>query len=127
MALCAYCSNDIETPHPVAVDKGTELVCCSGECAGKTSEFLAFFRRFKPAFAAGLALSLVVLFAGVFVLSAQVKLIGGLLMGTGFSLMGLTVVLFPFATPQTFSMLNIRKAVRYTRLIGICAVAILLS
>ena len=45
-------------------------------------------------------------------------------MGSSLALMGLTMLLFPLATPQTFEIFGIYKTIWITRILGICVIII---
>lgn len=120
MDKCFYCNSRIEQPHTaeVGTDKQT-VTCCSEDCIQKTNSFLQFFERKKLPFYIGIALSLVILFTGAFTI-IEAKIVGAAFMGSALVLLGLTSLLTPFATPQTYQLFGIRKTTRITRIIGIC-------
>lgn len=125
MNKCAYCHHEIHEPHPVVAGKEqASLTCCSKTCAEKVLAFYSFFDRTKVFFFLGLAFFMILLFGSVFLLSLKHMWMGSLLMGASFVLLGLLVILFPFATPQTFDLLGIKKTVWVTRLLGLCVMAL---
>lgn len=122
---CVYCNNEIHEPHAVVVGKEKDaLTCCSETCVKKVLAFYRFFDRTKVFFFIGIAVSMILLFVSVFYLTVRQMLVGSIWMGASLALLGLIIVLFPFATPQTFNALGIRKTVWITRLIGLCVIAL---
>lgn len=122
MDKCFYCNTKTELSLTTQIGKDKETVtCCSNDCIQKTGSFIQFFERRKSIFYVGIALSLILLFTGVFTI-IEVKTAGAALMGSAVVLLGLTSVLFPFATPQTYRLFGIKKTTRVTRIIGTCAV-----
>lgn len=45
-------------------------------------------------------------------------------MSSGLALIGLDVLAFPFATPETFSIFGIKKAICVTRVLGVFIILI---
>ena len=126
MSKCVYCNKNTDTLHPVVVGKDKETVtCCCDDCDEKTLAFYQFVDRTKPLFIIGIVFSLLAIFAAVFVLTAKNLWLGGILLGSGFALLGLTVIIFPFGTPQTFELFGIRKTLWIVRIMGV--IVILLS
>lgn len=125
MSKCAFCGNEVSEDHPIASPDSSQekMICCSDSCAAQAEDFVRFFERTKTYFLIGMAISLVFIFVAVFVLSSGSALTGGILMASGFVALGVTAILFPFATPQTFSMFGIRKARKITKVLGICLIA----
>jgi hypothetical protein len=126
MSKCAYCNKEIETLHPVIAGKDkVQFTCCSDGCENKSVEFFIFFDRHKPHFIIILVIAMIAFFAAVITLTCRKLMIGSILMSFGLALFGLDVLLFPFATPETFSIFGIKKAVLLTRILG--ALIIVLS
>ena len=69
-------------------------------------------------FAAGIAVSVLLMLSSAF-LSAGGKESGKLTAGCGMLLLGLTVVLFPYCTPETYAMFGYVKTNRLGRVIGV--------
>lgn len=122
MIKCFYCNNKTERPLTIQIGQDKETVtCCSDDCTQKALSFIQLYERKKYIFYTGIALSLVLLFAGVFTI-IEVKIAGAALMGSALSLLGLTALLAPFATPQTYQLFGIKKTTRVTRIIGACVI-----
>lgn len=124
MDKCFYCNKKIEFPLPVEVGKDKKIVnCCNDDCAKKVLAFYHFFEQKKILFYIGITLVMILLFVGPIVIF-KMKLLGNILLGLSLFLMGLTFLLFPFATPQTFQMLGIKKTIWLVRIIGICIIVL---
>ncbi len=114
-----YCHKEIETSHPAVVGKEkTQINCCSAECVNKSEEFILFADRHKLHFILLMVAAMVVFLTGAILLSTE-KTVGSVLFSIGFGLLGFDILLFPFATPQTFDMLGIKKSVNMARVIGL--------
>lgn len=125
MNKCVYCHREIRELRLVTVGKEQEpLACCGEDCARGTLQFYRFFERTKAVFLAGITVSMALLFAGVILLSMRRMQPGAYAMGAAMSLLGLIILLFPFATPQTFNLLGIRKTVWFVRLLGVAIIAL---
>lgn len=123
MDKCAYCHREMHELYPVSVGEDKEpLTCCCDDCSQKAIAFYRYFDRTKVLFYVGIGISLVAQLVAPFFLLGSMKTLGAVGTGASFSLLGLIIVLFPFATPQTFAMLGIRGTLRLTRLIGIVMV-----
>lgn len=122
---CAYCGRKSDILHTVAAGKDkTPLSCCSEGCEAKAKRFYGFFDHTKYIFLAGIAVSVIMLFVSVFMLSAGNTETGDSLIGISMSFLGVIVMVFPFATPQTFDLLGIRKTVLLTRILGVFVIAL---
>ena len=122
MKKCFYCNKEIETPQPMTIEYET-LICCSNECSNKTLAFYQFVKRTKLFFGLGLFIAFALLLGSSFLLILTNKQIGVTSFCFGYALIGLTVCVFPFATPQTVQMLGIRKVELLARIIGIIIIA----
>ena len=117
MQKCFYCSNKTDAMKTITVKKET-LSCCDDECSARTLAFIGFTERAKVFFITGLVVSTVMILSLTFSVMFS-ALTGIILFCGGWALLGLTICIFPFATPQTFQWLGIRKTVILTRLVGI--------
>lgn len=118
MSKCMYCHQEMENLYPAAVGKDkTQITCCSEECVHKSEKFFSFFDHTKAYFIIMMIIAMVMLFAGVIVIILN-KVIGSLLLSISFGLIGLDIVIFPFATPETFRLLGIKRTTILTRVIG---------
>lgn len=125
MSKCVYCHKEIENLHPVIAGKDKEtLSCCNDDCSKKTQSFYQFFDHTKNIFILFIIVIVVLLFASSIILSTGKSLLGGILMGLDFVLLGLTITIFPFATPQTFSIFGIKKTLFIVRIFGIILIAL---
>jgi hypothetical protein len=58
----------------------------------------------------------------VIALTFEIMKFGSIFMSSGVALIGLDALVFPFATPQTFEIFGIKRAVPLTRAIGVCVI-----
>jgi hypothetical protein len=126
MRKCAYCNQEIREPVPTVLGDGTVITCCCDGCKDKALAFFRFFEKYKYLFFSGLILALGLIFAGVFIeiFTGSLQLLA-VFIACGFAALGLVCLLFPFATPETFSLWGVRKTALIVRIIG--AVMILAS
>lgn len=123
MIKCVYCNKEVETPYSATCGEDNKTVTCGNDdCAKRTEAFFRFGERAKPFFTVGIIISLIFIFVSVIFLTIGKMVVGSILIGTGFALVGLTMLIFPLATPQTYSMYGIRKTTLITRIIGLCIV-----
>ena len=120
MGKCAYCNREVVGPVPTSVGEGTVLTCCCDDCKGRTLAFYRNFEKYKSLFIIGIILSVVLIFVGVFVnaFTGSVFLLA-VFFASGLAALGLICLLFPFATPETFSLLGIKKTVLAVRVMGV--------
>ena len=119
MKRCMYCNKTNQTPHPVTIE-GMTCVCCSSECAEKTADFARFAKKNTVRFLIGvLVCPLVLMLGSIFPLSLGYSTIGSMLFCAGWAAVGVTMIVFPFATPQTSQLMGIRKSTVLVRVIGI--------
>ncbi|MDP4152778.1 MAG: hypothetical protein Q8865_04950 [Bacillota bacterium] len=113
MEKCLYCGKSIETPHTATAGKKNEpITCCCETCVKKAQRFYRYVDFTLPFFWLGVIASICLIVYTAFTTPNLMYVWGGL------SLLGLTALLFPFATPETFSMLGIKKAAIITRILG---------
>ncbi len=113
---CIWCATKEGELSVITLDgakgEGSDVTVCSDECGTQIHEFSAFAQSHIVHFLVGLlvlpALGLIPLFWGYEGLS--------LLLICGF--MGGTMILFPFATPQTMELLGARKSALLARIMG---------
>lgn len=126
MSKCVYCNKETENPQTVTAGKEKDtVICCSDECAEKTQKFYDFVDKSKIPFWIGIALSMALLFSGVFaeLFTKSLKTLS-ILIALSFILLGVTAIVFPFATPQTFERFGIKKATLIARILGACIVVL---
>ena len=83
--------------------------------------FLQFAAKWKVPFCMSLAIGTIVVIVGGIITTNTTKL-GYILIGTGLILIGLTLMFFPFATPQTFKILGIEKGKTIVRVLGVLVI-----
>ena len=104
---CPYCGKPLET----------EDAFCSAQCREQYEAGDRRDSRQMPFFAAGMGLGFLLLLLGVFGNHPR-------RMGAGILLMGVTVTLFPFCTPDTLRMLGYRKSRLAGRAAGVFLAAV---
>lgn len=102
MKRCKYCGKQIEDSFEFCKSKCKENYKKAGECDSRKMKY----------FISGMALGFLVLFCGVCAGSNTI-------MGTGIVLMGITVILLPFTTPETNALLGYQRARTAGRALGI--------
>ena len=117
--ICSYCGKKLEGKFCYGCGDGkTKEIYCSVECLEKPRMALEKVRKNMKWFAAGIAVSVLLMLSSAF-LSAGGKESGKLTAGCGMLLLGLTVVLFPYCTPETYAMFGYVKTNRLGRVIGV--------
>ena len=120
MKKCFYCNTKSEMPEIITFENES-ITICGDECSAKTISFIQFAERTKVFFVIGIVVSIVMTFGTIFAVFSE--LVGLVLLCAGWSLLGLTICVFPLATPQTFQLLGIKKTVKLTRVIGVLIIA----
>ncbi|MDR3644173.1 MAG: hypothetical protein P4M02_03765, partial [Clostridia bacterium] len=120
MGKCTYCGRAVETPFAAKAEGDSDILsCCSSECLEKAQRFYRFTKKGMAGFIVGMLLSIILIMAGALneAYTGSLRLLE-ILMPAGFMLLGATILFFPFATPQTFELMGIKKTVLVTRGIG---------
>lgn len=111
---CKYCNNESNFQY------------CDDVCKQKYEEFKSYCERYKYLFLAliaieilGLLLITLLITSGDFYLYMCVWIIA----------MGITMYVFPFATPETIDMIGVKKCIKLIRVIGIgfCIAGIIIA
>ena len=115
--ICGYCGKPLEgAGYPEIREK--ETCYCSPECRKKHEAALVKIRKNLKWFAAGIAASVLLVlhsaFAGAAAGGEGTPLSGGI----GMSLLGLTLLLFPYCTPETYALLGYVRTTRLGRGMG---------
>ena len=117
--ICSYCGKKLEGKSCYGSGDGKEEeLYCSSECRDKHRTALESVRKNMKWFAAGIIVSVLLVLSSAF-LGAREKQSGKLTAGCGMLLLGLTVVLFPYCTPETYAMFGYVKTNRLGRVIGV--------
>lgn len=117
--ICSYCGKEITGPaYYDGNEKEPSETYCSQACQQKHKEALQSIRKRMKWFAIGIVGSLLLIFSAAFMASAGK---GGhsLAGGGGMILLGITLVLFPYCTPETYQKLGYVKASWLGRGLGI--------
>jgi len=101
--------------------KQYETVVCSPEHEQATRKALRHIQRFIPGYWIGLGVMFGFLLASNFVTATNWFVLAG------FFSLGLTMVICPFATPQTVEMLGMRRSLLFVRIAGVVFVVVVLG
>ena len=119
--ICGYCGKPLEGAGCPGI-KEKETCYCSPECRKKHEAALVKIRKNLKWFAAGIAASVLLVlhsaFAGAAVGREETPLSGGI----GMSLLGITLLLFPYCTPETYAMFGYVRTTRLGRGMGILVI-----
>jgi hypothetical protein len=114
---CLWCGREtgagpreITLPAKQSGPRGESAIVCSAACEQSALEALQFVRKNGYLFFAGIVSGLVLAVLGGF---------NRALRPAGVLVLGLTVLLFPFVTPQTVKIFGLRKGMMLGRLLGI--------
>lgn len=99
-------------------DPGRESAFCSEDCRAVYGREMAGIQKHLKWFWAGIVLSCLLMVGGSLF---QSRFPVNYTVGGGMTLLGATLVLFPFCTPQTYAKLGLRRASILGRVLG-CAV-----
>lgn len=109
---CWWCARKTQSSgHPVHIrfrKDDYSLVVCSSACETAVMKAYRHIQKFGPLFLIGMAAGLSLIVMG-----------GPRLSAAGLLLAGLTLVVAPFATPQTTQTLGLKKSMSIARLAGI--------
>ena len=115
--ICGYCGRPLEGAGCPGI-KEKETCYCSPECRKKHEAALVKIRKNLKWFAAGIAASVLLVlhsaFAGAAAGGEGTPLSGGI----GMSLLGITLLLFPYCTPETYAMFGYVRTTRLGRGMG---------
>ena len=119
--ICGYCGKLLEgAGYPGIKEK--ETCYCSPECRKKHEVALVKISKNLKWFAAGIAASVLLVlhsaFAGAAAGGEETPLSGGI----GMSLLGITLLLFPYCTPETYAMFGYVRTTRLGRGMGILVI-----
>ena len=107
MKKCRYCGKELDS----------DLEFCSNECENSNRKIIEIDRHKIKYFILGIILGFLVMFYGV--VSSRNCMIGG-----GIIVMGITVVLLPFTTPETIALFGNKKSRFIGRILGMILIAV---
>ena len=113
MKKCDYCGKEITYFEQY----------CSDDCEKRTVKYYDFSRKFGKLFA---VVNIVCVFGipiGLFLLSIA-KLLGTALAASSCLLLGIMLILLPFPTDSMISKFKLKKAIKVTRIIGLCVIVL---
>lgn len=119
--ICSYCGRRIEgmeAEYRGSRKDNQEELYCSPECRKRHEAALGNIRRNLKWFAAGITLSVLLILCSAFAGTSE-NGTGSLLGGSGMLLLGFTLLLFPYCTPETYAMLGYVNTTRLGRGMGI--------
>ena len=107
MKKCRYCGKELDS----------NLEFCSNECENSYKKIIEKDRHKIKYFIFGIILSFLVMFYGVVPKR-------NCIIGSGIIVMGITVVLFPFTTPETIALFGNKKSRFIGRILGMLLIAV---
>lgn len=108
MKKCLYCNKEIES----------KKICCDNNCEDSYNNFKNFVAKWKKLFCILILVSIIMVLVGsIFAIGKPI--IGGSLLNLGIILMGVTIIIFPFATPETFKRLGVKKTLLIVRVMAL--------
>ena len=109
---CSYCGRQVK----FYVDGDRENAYCSEECRQLHQKALRKIKKSLKWFFSGICASVLLLVAGAFFKTPSVS---QYLAGSGMALLGITLILFPFCTPETYRKFGYVKSAGLGRLLGV--------
>lgn len=109
---CLYCGNPAFPGYPIEEKDCAQYVCCSTACKQRAEAFLRYSNRTQYWF-------LALIFLAIALLSISAFAATRVLTATGVAVIGISLVVFPFSTPQTVGWIGIRKSVLMVRTLGV--------
>ena len=117
MDRCVYCNRKSVNIADFSVELSGESEKhkgCSEKCISKATSYLSYVNRYTKLFWLIMVLALLLAFAGVFFPIPT---------SLGILLLGVIVIVFPFATPQTVYIFGIMLSKVIVRTIGLVVIA----
>jgi predicted nucleic acid-binding Zn ribbon protein len=105
---CAYC-NKLTTD---------DKIYCDDKCENYFNKFQSFFKKYKVFFVILIAMNIIVAIVGSIITITNLQL-GISITCIGIMILSGTIIVLPFATPETFSKLGIKKTILIIRLLGL--------
>jgi hypothetical protein len=109
---CWWCARQMHgAEHPFQVRFSKEdysMQVCSGECEAAVTVAYAYIKKVWPVFLIGLVAALALIIGG-----------GPRLSAVGVLLVGITLTIAPFATPQTTQMMGLKRSMLIARIGGV--------
>ena len=93
--------------------KQFEAIVCSQACESQVTTTIAFIQRTAPFFIGGMVLGLLMVVSSIFGRAFLPVMAAGMLV------IGATIVVFPFVTPQTNKIFGMQKGLRVGRILGV--------
>ncbi len=104
---CSYCGKQLEINSNF----------CSNECKRNYERKIKQATKKIPYFLLGIILGFITMFIGILLSHTNIE-------GIGITIMGLTVIILPFTTPETTMLFGYQKAKLLGRILGILLVFI---
>jgi predicted nucleic acid-binding Zn ribbon protein len=105
---CAYC-NKLTTNNKIY---------CDDKCENHFNIFQSFFKKYKVLFVILIAMNIIVAIVGSIITITNLQL-GISITCIGIMILSGTIIVLPFATPETFNKLGIKKTILIIRLLGL--------
>ncbi|MDP4093752.1 MAG: hypothetical protein Q8920_10370 [Bacillota bacterium] len=131
MSKCVNCNReDAAIKFSVLTWRGSskenvEFTCCSEECKKEVEDFTAYVNKNVAKFIILIILGSLSFIPFIILYSSTKKDLYGILsLFSTLFIIGFAIFKYPFATPQTNSSFGFRKAVKITKAIGLCLMAL---
>ena len=116
---CLWCSKETSDLQDIELNfkgKSNSAKVCSTSCEQKLREFVKYAGNHTKHYIIGFALSIII---GLIITAWRIEVdYGALGVFIIFAGSGLTLIKYPFVTPQTVSSLGARKAIASGRIVG---------
>lgn len=109
--ICSYCGKKAEFYK----DESLTEAYCSPKCQQLHTIAMNNIKKNMKCFGIGIIISVLLLLSGVFFNLAADK---NLIVGSGIILLGITLILFPFCTPESYKKYGYIKTTRIGRILG---------
>lgn len=124
---CVYCKKIAVEEIPVDATVGSgELHYCSNTCKDETKKYIEAVNKHKGLFLGltlGITLAMVLVNGIIITFNLRTQLIT-FTTSMAVIVIGITIIIFPFSTPQTVQWLGIKQAKTATRILGLLLIVL---
>ncbi|MGL4774040.1 MAG: hypothetical protein ACRC2K_10775 [Clostridium sp.] len=116
---CGYCGKKLNGDLIVR----EENFFCNKDCIEEYDKFKELVERKSKSFIISIVLSLALMFIGMLTVAIN-EIIGVVVISIGTLILFGSMIVFPFATPETVKLIGIKKSVMLVRILAIIAIII---